>query len=44
MVGAAVMVMFYITLTLPTKKDTIEMKMDSSNFMTSACEYAIDVG
>ena len=44
MVGAAVMVISYITLTLPLKKDIIEMKTDNSNCMTSVCEYAIDVG
>ena len=44
MVGAAVMVMSYITLTLPLKTDIIEMKIDNSNCMTSVCEYAIDAG
>ena len=44
MVRAAVMVMSYITLTLPLKKDTIGMKIDNSNCMTSACEHAIDAG
>ena len=43
MVGAAVMVMSYLTLTLSLKKDIIEMKIDNSDCMTSACEYTIDV-